>query len=177
MWYLLALMSLSCKNWMFKVLMHCFTLCVDVSVRLRQVREMQHGQEWTKMWLQEDKESAIMSHSNLHRWVRLKTHHNNHIKHNTVPVCRYLRILPSAAGSSTRSCWAPGGVCVKGDPAAANSLHGSLVRPVPQGEDPRDPRVTHGYTQPLTEEGAAASWNPILLAHGPGHPHQLSCGW
>lgn len=67
----------------------------------------------------------------------------------------------------------PGGVCVKGDPGR---LHGSLVRSVPQGKDPRDPRITHGYTQPLTEEGATPTWNPILLTHGPGHPHQLSCG-
>lgn len=83
-------------------------------------------------------------------------------------------LLLCVAVDSVARSWATGRVCVKGDPA---SLHGSLVRPIPQGQDPRDPRVTHGYTQPLTEEGAAPTWNPILLTHGPGHPHQLSCGW
>ena len=157
---------------------------MSFSVRLRQVREMQHGQDWTKMWVQEAKESAVMSHSNLCRWVGLSGHFsllaNYWERHNSLwmmetqrTICLripFLLLYAAAVGSSTRS-WVP---CVKGDPA---SLHGSLVRPVPQGEDPRDPRVTHGYPQPLTKEGAAPAWNPIQLAHGPGHPHQLSCGW
>lgn len=165
----------------------CFAVFVLCPVRLRQVREMHHGQEWTK-------ESAVMSQSSLRRWVSGSCRRLTQAaeKQQNLDVVlwtwrsvsmqgtqrtRCLRtpflLLYAAVGSSTRS-WAPGGARVKGDPA---SLHGSLVRPVPQGEDPRDSGVTHGYTQPLTEEGAAPSWNPILLTHGPGHPHQLSCGW
>lgn len=71
-------------------------------------------------------------------------------------------------------------VCEKGDQPTRpdpTRLHGSLVRPVPQGEDPRASGVAHRHTQPPAEEGAAATWNPILVAHGPGHPHQLACGW
>ena len=158
--------------------------CVFVfcPVRLRQVREMHHGQEWTK-------ESAVMSQSSLRSCCRL-THAAEKQQNLHVVLWRWRSVsmqgtqrthclrtpfllLYAAVGSSTRS-WAPGGARVKGDPA---SLHGSLVRPVPQGEDPRDSGVTHRYAQPLTEEGAAPAWNPILLTHGPGHPHQLSCGW
>ena len=80
--------------------------------------------------------------------------------------------------------WCPAGstVCcgrvlhlgLKGDPA---SLHGSLVRPVPQGKDPWASRFTLGHPQPLKKEGAAPAWNSILLTNGPGHPDQLTCGW
>lgn len=62
---------------------------------------------------------------------------------------------------------------LKGSPVCG---HGPLVRPLPQGEDPRNSGVKLSDSQPVTEEGAAPAGNPILLTNGPGHPHQLSCG-
>lgn len=93
-------------------------------------------------------------------------------KYNAVSPCREYKTIRLLCAPVESSAWS--WECVKGDPA---SLHGSVVRPIPQREDPRDPRVTHSYAQPLTEEGAAPAWNPILLTNGSGHPHQLSCGW
>lgn len=115
-----------------------------VSLRLRQVRETQHGQEWTKVCLQEAQESAIMSQNSLHQWVWLfhltqglkKPHCSNN--HNAAVILSFSKcsfsmqgsqgtnflLLYAAVDSSTRS-WAPGGVCVWKGTLPASMAHSS----------------------------------------------------